>query len=846
MVLMDSDNVCDQHLTHNRFDILCEQDLINSNTARRDPNSDLVLFNNSIQSGDYSNCNNGIPHDEFSNEALPHAKTRGEKYYDFQQSNPGKVTWVDLQPTCHFGGAIHPTPLKGTRTNPGTLHTSGCNDHICTTNLMANNLGPAKENSTSPALSHRQPEPHTPPTGPSTSPETANLTFGLPTRDTQGNTHRTNSGMNSQASVHTHSPSIQVSTHQASQPDHNRISEYKGQYGNITPPHNTLPPTPATTQVSIDLPKEDPFFPTFDQKEVENHSQRIASIWPYPTPQAMEQFPEFCKTYCMIKSFNLPNVLGARLTLKSGLNLANWERHLRDYHDKEVCSFLRFGWPLGYSADSPPTSIPDNHPSGTNHMEHVNTFIQTELAHKAIVGPFKEPPFFPWTRNNPIMSRPKKDTQARRIIIDLTFPDERGVNQGIDIHSILGRDISYTLPNIWDLTTCLKDLGTGAWVWKADLQRAYRQLRVDPLDTPFLAMQTRRGTFLDLCPSFGCRSSSAACQRTSNAVVYLMRKEGFVTYAYLDDYAGCSATEEEAIRAYNYFIALTNNLGLKLATEKCQPPQQHVTWLGYTVDTLKMQVSIPLEKVQELKAECQAWMSRQKANKRMLQSLLGKILHAAGCIKNARKFTARLLSTLRSLGKRYWTTINDECKADIRWFLEYASHHANGVSLYAPALDLLIIECNACLTGAGGHTNTHYYEWTYEQHHRSRFPNIHQLEAVNVLVALRTLAPPHLQHVDGVIIFTDNISASFSLATGKTHDDILGACARELWLEGAIMDIDIQIEHKPGKQIPLADALSRAASDPAMKKYVTAEVKTRNLAKLPTALNGYKFFIDTL
>lgn len=121
-----------------------------------------------------------------------------------------------------------------------------------------------------------------------------------------------------------------------------------------------------------------------------------------------------------------------------------------------------------------------------------------------------------------------------------------------------------------------------------------------------------------------------------------------------------------------------------------------------------------------------------------------------------------------------------------------------------------------------------------------------RLEALNVLVALRTLTPPHLQGVDTVLIHTDNISASFSLNTGKTRDQVLGACAPELWLEGAIMDLDIQISHKPGALIPLADTLSRASKEPTMKKYATAEVQSRNLIELQPVLNGYKFFNDTL
>lgn len=229
----------------------------------------------------------------------------------------------------------------------------------------------------------------------------------------------------------------------------------------------------------------------------------------------------------------------------------------------------------------------------------------------------------------------------------------------------------------------------------------------------------------------------------------------------------------------------------------------------------------------------------------MLQSLVGKIIHAAGCIRYARKFTSRLLSTLRSFGAKKWITLSPDCKADIRWFLEYAST-ANGLSLYAPTTKYMIIECDACLTGAGGHMDTHYYEWVYAPHHLRRFPTIHQLEAINIIVALRTLAPPHLTSTDAVIIFTDNISASFSLDSGRTRDHVLGACARELWLEGALMDIDIQINHKPGHLIPLADALSRASTDHTMQQFVATEVQIRKLVQLPPVLNNYKFFDDSL
>lgn len=95
--------------------------------------------------------------------------------------------------------------------------------------------------------------------------------------------------------------------------------------------------------------------------------------------------------------------------------------------------------------------------------------------------------------------------------MDLSFPAGAAPNDGIDTGFYFGKDILYTLPNIDGLTTKLQDYGPGAFVWKEDLSRAYRQLRIDPLDTPLLGLKVDQLIYLDLCPAFGCKSSSSAC-----------------------------------------------------------------------------------------------------------------------------------------------------------------------------------------------------------------------------------------------------------------------------------------------------------------------------------------------
>lgn len=110
----------------------------------------------------------------------------------------------------------------------------------------------------------------------------------------------------------------------------------------------------------------------------------ISISWPHATDDAKSAIPAFADLYQKVKSHNLPNCLGARIHVHSGLNIINWAAMLKEYHDNELCQFLTYGWPLGFYSQTPPETVPDNHPSAINFPEHVREFIATEIKHKAL------------------------------------------------------------------------------------------------------------------------------------------------------------------------------------------------------------------------------------------------------------------------------------------------------------------------------------------------------------------------------------------------------------------------------------------------------------------------------
>ena len=87
--------------------------------------------------------------------------------------------------------------------------------------------------------------------------------------------------------------------------------------------------------------------------------------------------------------------------------------------DHLTFQFLHFGFPVGYEGPVPTPTF-HNHPSAVRHSTDVAAYILKELGEGAMLGPFNHPPFTPWTQTNPLLTRPKKDSHFRHVIMDLS------------------------------------------------------------------------------------------------------------------------------------------------------------------------------------------------------------------------------------------------------------------------------------------------------------------------------------------------------------------------------------------------------------------------------------------
>ena len=258
------------------------------------------------------------------------------------------------------------------------------------------------------------------------------------------------------------------------------------------------------------------------------------------------------------------------------------------------------------------------------------------------------------------MTRHKPNSERRRVIIDLSWPLGASVNAGIDKQTYLGSEFELTFPSVDDITNELKRLGRGARLYKVDVSRAFRHLKVYPGDYDLLEPHWR-GAYVDTCLPFGTRHGSQIFQRLSDAVHFMMRQKGFCVIDYIDDYVSVGVPGV-AHDSYNCLVELMRQLGLTINEKKLVPPSMQVVCLGVLIDTERGSISIPDEKLTQICDTVKQWQGKRVCMKRQLQSILGLLLYVHKCVNPARVFLNRMLELLQASHNDKKVSLTDDFK----------------------------------------------------------------------------------------------------------------------------------------------------------------------------------------
>ena len=504
-----------------------------------------------------------------------------------------------------------------------------------------------------------------------------------------------------------------------------------------------------------------------------------------------------------------PNYLVARVPVPSALNISAWRELLQAYEDSVVCDFLEFGWPVGFVPTVLPIFELRTHRGALQFPEQVTAYLNKEIYLGRVAGPFDAVPFTDGFVVSPVNTVPKRDSDERRVIVDLSWPCGTSVNDGIPSDSFLGEPISLTYPTIDSIVDAVISLGPGCLLYKRDLKKAYRQFPVDPRDYHLLGYTWDNQFYFDTVLTMGLRSAAMACQRSTSAVSWISRQEGRSLFNYLDDFIGVSppSTANADFQALGDLLA---SLGLQESSEKSCSPSPVMICLGVQLDTNNFTLSVSSERLCEIEQLLEQWLTKRTATKTALQSLVGKLVFVSKCVRQSRVFIARILALLGKLRhNHHHANLTAEFRKDLGWWRRFLREY-NGVSMINIAQWTSpdeVFSTDACLAGCGGVCDGQYFHAGFPPFISQQTLNISSLELLTIVVALKLWGARWAGL--RITVRCDNEAAVTVVNTGRCRNPFMNSCLREICYFAALYEFEVRAVHVPGVSNHLADLLSR-------------------------------------
>ena len=494
--------------------------------------------------------------------------------------------------------------------------------------------------------------------------------------------------------------------------------------------------------------------------------------------------------------------------------LLSW---LLDGYDSEKKQTLIEGFTHGFVIPStigsdPPKRGYINHKTVYQDPEITRQKLDKELSLNRIAGPFRYPPLHNMIFS-PIGLVPKKTPGEFRLIHDLSFPQHNSVNSHIDpIHSAVQYEV---LDNCVQI---IQSLGSGCLVAKADFKDAFRLVPVSPASYRLLGFIWDGSYFYDRCLPMGCAISCQTFESLSQALQWILVNKLAVNHVshILDDFITFGPPDStECQLSLHKFLSLAERLNLPIKHSKTVFPTTSVVLHGILVDTVKLHISLPSDKVIAARVQVDSMIRCKRVSLRSLQSLIGVLNFACRVIVPGRAFLRRLINLTKGVSNpSHSIRLNKEARKDLNaWKVFLDSFNGKRLCLPNAWTSSRTIKLYSDASGFG-YAAIYGSNWI-----QGLFPecwstmNIAIKELLPIVLAVR-LWSSKLSN-SRILFMTDNMSVVHIINTQTSKDDALMSLVRDLVVVTMTCNIDFRAKHVPGVDNKLADYLSRFQTDKA-------------------------------
>ena len=241
---------------------------------------------------------------------------------------------------------------------------------------------------------------------------------------------------------------------------------------------------------------------------------------------------------------------------------------------------------------------------------------------------------------------------------------------------------------------------------KVDLKDAYFMVPIHEEDRAFLKFSFKERTYQFKCLPFGLACAPWVFTKPPKPFAAQLRQLGMRLIVYIDDILILAESKELARDHVIGLVYLLENLGFVISKPKCVlEPTQAVEFLGFSVNSVQQELSLPVGKMKKIRAETRCLLEGGQVTARKLSQLLGRLQAATRAIPLAplfyRKLQWALQRGLQQSEQDYSAKLilSTEEKEELEWWLDHLSAW-NGKTIMTDKPSL-VIESDASTRGWG-------------------------------------------------------------------------------------------------------------------------------------------------
>ena len=346
---------------------------------------------------------------------------------------------------------------------------------------------------------------------------------------------------------------------------------------------------------------------------------------------------------------------------------------------------------------------------------------------------------------------------------------------------------------------------------RSDIQNAFKLIPIRQADHELQGFEWQGSFYYDKTLVMGCSISCRIFEAFSSALQWILTDKFKITSVthILDDLFFTAHTKIECQAMLDKFLWLCDHLGVPIALEKTLGPDQCLAFVGITIDSIKMETRLPVDKIQKATELLSKYSRKRSIRLHELQSLLGFLAFCCKVILPGRCFLRRLIDlTIGTSNRWHHITLKSQARADMAAWLEFLQGF-NGKTMFIEetwiSSQVLHLFTDSSSLGYGSVLGS---RWLYGD-----FPtlwkdfNIVFLELVPIVIAVNVWS--HLLRNHSILFHTDNNALVACINKQSSRHSSIMSGIRKLVVACLKFNIRFRAVHVPGLNNQLCDALSR-------------------------------------